>query len=383
LAARYAGAMLPGIFRADDPAVAVRFAPEGRDRLERILGALPPEVFTAGDALGWVYQFWQSEQKKRVNKGGRKIGAAELAPVTQLFTEHYMVRFLLENSLGAWWAARHPESPLVREYDYLRYKDDGTPAAGLFPGWPARAAEVTVLDPCCGSGHFLTAAFEMLRRMRMEEEGLDEAAAAEAVLRDNLHGLELDPRCTQIAAFALALSAWKAGGYRRLPPLNVACSGLAVGGRVEEWTRLAGDDERLKAMLEHLYGLFREAPTLGSLINLADVPLQLRLFSADYAEVEPLLHRALAKTRAADDPTTEVFGATVEGVVKATMLLARTYTLVATNVPYLTRSKQDEKLREFCDAHQALPIKACCKCTLWAGRDFDYKVGCNHGFLGG
>ncbi|MDQ2832111.1 MAG: BREX-1 system adenine-specific DNA-methyltransferase PglX, partial [Chloroflexota bacterium] len=253
LAARYAGAMLPGIFRADDPAVAVRFAPEGRDRLERILGALPAAVFTADDALGWVYQFWQSEQKKRVNQSGRKIGAAELAPVTQLFTEHYMVRFLLENALGAWWAARRPGSPLLKGYDYLRYRDDGTPAAGVFSGWPGRAAEVTVMDPCCGSGHFLVAAFEMLRRMRMEEEGLSEAAAADAVLRDNLHGLELDPRCTQIAAFALALAAWKAGGYRRLPPLNIACSGIGVGGRVEDWTRLAGEDERLKAMLEHLY----------------------------------------------------------------------------------------------------------------------------------
>jgi len=207
------------------------------------------------------------------------------------------------------------------------------------------------MDPCCGSGHFLVAAFEMLRRMRMEEEGLSEAAAADAVLRDNLHGLELDPRCTQIAAFALALAAWKAGGYRRLPPLNIACSGIGVGGRVEDWTRLAGEDERLKAMLEHLYTLFRDAPTLGSLINPADVPLQLRLFNADYAEVEPLLQRALAKTRDIDDPTAEVFGAAAEGAAKAAALLARTYTLVATNVPYLTRSKQDEALRGYCDQH--------------------------------
>ena len=105
------------------------------------------------------------------------------------------------------------------------------PAAGAFLGWPARVAEVTVMDPCCGSGHFLVAAHEMLRRMRMEEEGLDAVAASDAVLRDNLFGLELDPRCTQIAAFALALAAWKAGGYRELPLPNVACSGIAVGGR--------------------------------------------------------------------------------------------------------------------------------------------------------
>jgi type I restriction-modification system DNA methylase subunit len=109
------------------------------------------------------------------------------------------------------------------------------PAAGTFPGWLERARDVTVMDPCCGSGHFLVAAAGMLRAMRMEEEGLSAAEAAEAVLRDNIFGLEIDPRCTQIAAFALAFDAWKHGlsplahrngredGGERLLP-NIACS---------------------------------------------------------------------------------------------------------------------------------------------------------------
>src|SRR6266511_2399010 len=177
LAARYATGMLPAVFRTDDPVLAVSFAPEGRQALERVLDSLPAQVFTADDALGWVYQFWQSERKKRVNRSGGKIGAEELPAVTQLFTEDYMVRFLLENSLGAWWAARHPESTLVTGFAYLRFTDEGLPAAGTFGGWPERAAEVTVMDPCCGSGYFLVAAFELLRRMRMEEEELSEAQA--------------------------------------------------------------------------------------------------------------------------------------------------------------------------------------------------------------
>ena len=80
--------------------------------LEEIVAGLPAEVFAADDALGWVYQFWQQDKKDEVNASERKIGGADLGPVTQLFTENYMVRFLLENSLGAWWAARHPDSPL-------------------------------------------------------------------------------------------------------------------------------------------------------------------------------------------------------------------------------------------------------------------------------
>jgi hypothetical protein len=372
LAAHYAGAMLPGIFRQDDPAAQVRFAPEGLQALERLLADLPPPTFLADDALGWVYQFWQTKKKKEVNASGRKIGGADLAPVTQLFTEDYMVRFLLENSLGAWWAARHPSSPLLRDWAYLRYRDDipplplgeaqrsqdsplrgggRVPAAGTFPGWPERAADVTVMDPCCGSGHFLVAAFEMLRRMRMEEEGLGEAEAADAVLRDNLYGLELDPRCVQIAAFALALAAWKAGGYRPLPLPNLACSGIAVGGSLDEWKRLAGDDVNLKATLERLYHLFRDAPTLGSLINPTDVPARDRMFAADYAEVAPLVERALAKERDAEDPVAAVFGEAVQGIARAATLMVRAYTLVVTNVPYLKRGKQDSVLCRFCDSH--------------------------------
>lgn len=146
LAARYASLMLPGIFRADDPAVQVSFSPEGRHKLERIITDFPSVLFTADDTLGWVYQFWQTKRKKEVNTSGRKIGGEDLATVTQLFTEHYMVQFLLENSLGAWWAARHPTSPLLKQFTYLRFKDDGTPAGGIFPGWPERASKVTIMD---------------------------------------------------------------------------------------------------------------------------------------------------------------------------------------------------------------------------------------------
>ena len=229
LAARYASGMLPQIFRTDDPLLEVTLAPEHEQKLEKLLGALPAPVFTADDSLGWVYQFWQKQRKDEINRSEVKIDRDTIGPVTQLFTEHYMVQFLLQNTLGAWWASRHPDQPLPHPMSYLRFLEDGTPAAGTFPGWPDTAKELRVLDPCCGSGHFLVAAFRYLTAFRMAEEGSSEAEAGEAVLRENIFGLEIDARCTQIAAFNLALAAWRRGGYRSLPPLNVACSGLPVG----------------------------------------------------------------------------------------------------------------------------------------------------------
>lgn len=356
VAGRFAAQILPGIFRLDDPCVLLRLAPEGRQELEQIIAGLPHEVFTADDALGWVYQFWQKEKKDEVNASERKVGGADLGPVTQLFTENYMVRFLLENSLGAWWAARHPDSPLIKDWEYLRFDEQGSPAAGSFDGWPERVADVTVMDPCCGSGHFLVEAFEMLWRMRFEEEGLSKTAAQDAVLRDNLFGLELDPRCVQIAMFAVALAAWKAGGgWRELPVPNVACSGIPVKAPVAEWRALAAGDPQLENALVRLHILFREAETLGSLIDpkrAAEITdptgLQTSFEDVDWDDLAPVLEAALSSE--AGDPATSVLGSDAVGITRAADFLSRRYTLSATNPPYLTRQGQAPALRAHLDA---------------------------------
>lgn len=349
VAARFASEILPGVFRLTDPAVQVRFAAEHRNALERLLLDIPSEVFTTEDALGWVYQFWQTVEKKRVNDSGVKIGGADLSPVTQLFTENYMVRFLLENSLGAWWAARHPDSSLVDGWEYLRLNEDGAPAAGIFGEWPERAADVTVMDPCCGSGHFLVAMFGMLWRMRAEEEGLTPADAQDAVLRDNLHGLELDPRCTQIATFNVALEAWKQGGFREIPAPQIACSGVPVRAARSEWEALAGDDEQLRQAMRGLHSLFRNADSLGSLIDPRPADYRDGLFGRDLTvgvsaeRVRSVLATALREE--SQDAT--VLGHAADDVMHAAGLLGRNYTLVATNPPYLSTQRMDEATAEF------------------------------------
>ncbi len=352
VATRFAAEILPGIFRLDDPCVKLRLAPEGRLELERIVGCLSEGVFVADDSLGWVYQFWQRDKKDQVNASERKIGGADLGPVTQLFTEDYMVRFLLENSLGAWWAVRHPESQLLKKWKYLRFDDDGRPTAGGFEKWPDHVAELTVMDPCCGSGHFLVQAFAMLWQMRSEEEALSPVAAQDAVLRDNLYGLELDPRCVQIAMFAICAQAWKSGGgWRELPVPHIACSGLSVKASVDEWVQLAKGDERLKDALVRLHILFREADTLGSLIDpkrvvgIADPTGQQSSFQdVNWDEIVPLVTEALS--REVDDPTTAVLGANATGLARAADYLSRRYNLIMTNPPFLGRAKQRDDLKQ-------------------------------------
>lgn len=352
LAARYAASMLPAIFKPEDPVLRVVLAREHQNALQRLLADLPPEVFTADDSLGWVYQFWQAKRKDEVNQAGGKVGANELPAVTQLFTEHYMVLFLLHNTLGAWWAARHPgEEPPV-DLTYLRSDEAGDPAAGGFARWPSRARDLRVLDPCCGSGHFLVAAFDMLARMRMREEGLSATEAADAVLRENVYGLELDPRCTQIAAFALALAAWRFGGepaHRSLPEdgIHIACSGLGINTKKEEWLRLAPGEG---AEMERLHRLFSRAPLLGSLIEV-EAAAGTPLLAGAYTGVRSALEVALRSEKARKDAEAQELGVRAKGIAEAAEILRGTYHLIATNVPYLARGKQDPELKDFCAGH--------------------------------
>ena len=425
LAGRFAELMLPGIFRSDDPALAVRLAPETRQELERVIEALPADVFIVRDALGWTYQFWQADRKDAVNKSGVKIGADELPAVTQLFTERYMVLFLLHNTVGAWRAGRvlaaQPElaataaseeelRQAVRleagggyDFSYLRFvrePRDGDeagqptgpwrPASGRFEGWPRTAADLRMFDPCCGSGHFLIECLDLLVRLRMEAERLTPGAAIDAVLRDNLFGLEIDPRCTQIAAFNLALTAWTwpdAGGYRRLPDLNLACSGLAPNAPRDEWTRLSDeaadagglspkrdllgiDDSLMSAPLRNslgaLHDLFAQAPVLGSLIDPRAVEAD--LFQHDYESVRALLGGLLEREHGSDEQTERAVAA--QGIARAAELLAGRYHLVITNVPYLARGKQSDVMRQF--AQNRHPAAKGDLATLFVSRIFGW-----------
>jgi hypothetical protein len=338
--------LLSAVFRPDDPVLKVPLPPEKRLELEGKLNSLPREVFMADDSLGWVYQFWQRDAKDEVNRSEVRIGADELAPVTQLFTEDYMVLFLLENTLGAWWAARKGSSELPGyEWTYLRLNEDGTPVAGSFDSWPKAAQELRVFDPCMGSGHFLTFALPILARMRSIEEGTSLRDAIRAVLRENLFGLELDPRCSEIAAFNLALTAWKmAGEHFELPALNLACSGLGINAQEEDWVKLAGADSRVKETMRTLFNIFSGAPILGSLIDPERVGAN--LFVAEFGEVRALLERALEAEQPSDDARELAIAA--HGLMSSAKLLAK-FTLVVTNVPYLGRGRQIDALKEHCE----------------------------------
>lgn len=371
VAERYAASMLPAVFRLDDPVLSLSIDAAQSQALHRLVTDLDDDIFQAEDSLGWTYQFWRAAEKDAVNKRGDKIGADEISAVTQLFTEPYMVRFLLHNTLGAWWAgkvlASNPylakaatdEDELRRacsvpgySFDMLRFAREGEdqnarwrPAAGAFLGWPSEAKAITMLDPCCGSGHFLTEALAILAILRQAEEGLSPADAVAAVLRDNLHGLEIDGRCVQIAAFAVALTGWRLGGWQPLPMPHIAWVGAPPPLPKAEFAALAEGDSDLSRAFSALHDLFVQAPLLGSLLEPTGGDL---VDPVRIARVEQLLEPLLQRARDAEPGRMEGVIA-ARGMADGAALLSRNYTIQATNVPFLGRSQQAPDLKAFLD----------------------------------
>jgi len=370
MAAKLATKMLPQIFKINSPIFEIQFSPEYQRKLENVVSSISKEVFLATDSLGWVYQYWQSRQKETINKSGVKIGSQELPAVTQLFTEDYMVQFLLDNTIGAWWATHLLSNEFVKkarteqelrtsaafsnvQLDYLRFVKDenGQWEVGSKSGnnWPDDLTSFKMIDPCCGSGHFLVAAFLMLVPMRSKLEGISIDKAIDSVLSENIHGLEIDQRCIEIAAFSLAFTAWKypgSTGFRVLPELNLACSGLPLNTKMKNWTKLAGENQTLKYIMESLYNKFSDAPILGSLIDFSDNFEEQNLFHNDWEKARRILTSEQFNSY---DYEKNEFEISAKGVSQAANLLLQKYDLVATNYPFIGIRKQNAILKKYCE----------------------------------
>ena len=170
-----------------------------------IVAAIRPDEAGRMDVevIGWLYQFYISARKKEINDSGVKIDKHTLAPVTQLFTPHWVVRYLVENTLGIQWLRAHPDSALREQFEYLVTPAEGQEDRGLAIADPE---DFRIIDPACGSGHMLTYAIDVLWDM-YAEAGYPTRRIARLILEKNLHGADVDGRAAQLASFALTMKA--------------------------------------------------------------------------------------------------------------------------------------------------------------------------------
>lgn len=172
------------------------------DVLYHLVADIPEETWADPEVLGWMYQFYNAELKADFFNSKRKAAAADIAPATQLFTPKWIVRYMVENSLGRLWMLNHPASALRERMEYY-IEPDAEHEDFLRISSPE---DITFCDPACGSGHILSYAFELLFAM-YEESGYRERDIPELILTKNIAGMEIDERAAQIASLVLALRA--------------------------------------------------------------------------------------------------------------------------------------------------------------------------------
>lgn len=175
--------------------------------LDHMVSDIPEDDWREGvEIVGWMYQYYVSERKDEVFasfKKGKKAEKDAIAPATQLFTPNWIVRYLVENSLGRLWMLNHPDSGLKDRMKYFIAPDAEAHEEFKCVSSPE---EITVCDPACGSGHILVYAFELLAAM-YEESGYMRRDIPRAILENNLSGMEIDPRAGALASFALTMKA--------------------------------------------------------------------------------------------------------------------------------------------------------------------------------
>lgn len=303
---------LPGVFDRVGGAMEL-LLPQGLMMADGVVGKLNV-VLTDEDwregvtVLGWMYQYYNADVKDEFFKSKRKAAAADIAPATQLFTPEWIVRYMVENSLGRLWMLNNPGSSLRERMKYY-IEPDAEHEDFIRISSPE---EITLCDPVCGSGHILVYAFELLFHM-YEERGYREREIPELILTKNLAGMEIDSRAAQIAELALAMCAREHDRrfFRRGVRADVTVLSSIPLGEDE----LPGN-KKLAEELSHL-------GEIGSLLNPTD------------AEIEKL-------KAAAADCAGDLFAAAtkdkLESAVAICEKLSRRFTCTVANPPYMGSS---------------------------------------------
>jgi type II restriction/modification system DNA methylase subunit YeeA len=229
--------------------------------------AMTEEACKDVEVIGWLYQYYISEKKDDVFKNfkkGKKAGPREIPAATQLFTPHWIVRYLVENSLGRLWMLNHPRSNLIAKMEYyIKPEQEESDFLSI-----SKPEEFKVCDPACGSGHMLTYAFDLLYSI-YEEQGYDPASIPSLILTNNLYGIEIDERAGELAAFALSMKARQKS--RRFfsnptePQICVLKNVKIEPENLKEYVKHVGIDLFSEDVLATL-NQFEEADNFGSLI---------------------------------------------------------------------------------------------------------------------
>jgi len=304
------------------------------------------------EIIGWLYQYYISEKKDEVFAGlkkNKKITKENIPAATQLFTPKWIVKYMVENSLGRLWLESHPNEELKAQWKYyleeaeqepeVRKQLDALKNPGLTP------EEIKVLDPAMGSGHILVYAFDVLYEIYLSA-GYSEREIPTLILEKNLYGLEIDDRAGQLACFALLMKARNKNRriFRKRPKLNLCSIQESNGIPEEAIDYLVTPKETDKAVareeVEYLIKVFHDAKEYGSILEVKEID-----FDALESRIAELRNSLPFNT--CELEYKEVILEKLPPLVQQARIMSQKYDVVCTNPPYMGNSGMGTKLSNF------------------------------------
>lgn len=313
----------------------------------KMVSSIDEDDWSEVEILGWLYQFYISEKKDEVM--GQVVKSADIPAATQLFTPNWIVKYLVQNSVGRLWLMANPSSPLRSKWKYFvepaaqspetQEEIDSLVCARVGEdGGKLSPESITVLDPACGSGHILVEAYDLLKDVYLER-GYQPRAIPRLILEHNLFGLDIDDRAAQLAGFALLMKA-RADDRR----LFQETPGMCVLS-LQESKRLSLDeiDRHLKpfgverGVLARILSLFADAKTIGSLV-IVDDSLRCTI---------PELEASLTRAQGSGDVFAKAAADDLLPLIRQAKVIAGRYDSVVANPPYMGNKGMNATLKDF------------------------------------
>jgi type II restriction/modification system DNA methylase subunit YeeA len=308
--------------------------------------AISDEQYKEVELIGWLYQFYISERKDEVFasfKKKKKAEAKDIPAATQIFTPKWIVKYMVENTIGKIWLDKNPSSKIKASLKYLVENESDSISEPII----SEVNQLTLIDPGVGSGHILVEGFDLLYKMYMEEYYTPEEAV-ESILKNNLFGLDLDDRATQLATFAILLKAAK--HYRDVfakgwLPNVYAMPEYATFSKEEIKDFLGSEGTVFEKELSIALRLMEQAKNLGSVMK-----LNLSAEARNYIEKQFYALKNLDFR----DINTEIVYQKIKTFIPVLLIISKKYTSVVANPPYMGQVNMNGELKSYVNSNYPL-----------------------------